>query len=57
MKLKTAAMVSLNAGVIERFWVRFLLISVLYHAGETHLNFLHHKKENRAKFVTLFWDS
>ena len=26
-------------------------------AGETHLNFLHHKIENRAKFVTLFWDS
>ena len=25
--------------------------------GETHLNFLHHKEENRAKFVTLFWDS
>ena len=26
-------------------------------SGETHLNFLHHKKENQAKFVTLFWDS
>ena len=29
----------------------------IHRAGETHLNFLHQKKENQAKYVTLFWKS